>query len=35
MIKRVKAILKQYFDRIRNQKLKENILQAIPFWGGS
>jgi H+/Cl- antiporter ClcA len=24
--------LKQYFDRIKSEKLKENLLQAIPFW---
>ena len=23
---------KRLFDNIRNEKLKENILQAIPFW---
>ncbi len=26
---------KQYFDRIRNEHLKQNILQAIPFWVAS
>src|SRR3954468_1730818 len=24
--------LKKYFDRIRSEKLKQNLLQAIPFW---
>ena len=23
---------KKYFDRIRNERLKQNLLQAIPFW---
>ncbi|MBS1662599.1 MAG: chloride channel protein [Bacteroidetes bacterium] len=26
---------KKGFDRIRNEKLKDNLLQAIPFWIGS
>lgn len=26
---------KKTFDRIRNEKLKNNILQAVPFWVGS
>lgn len=24
--------LKTYFDKIRNERLKENLLQAVPFW---
>jgi len=28
----VRLQLKRSFDRIRNEKLKKNILQAIPFW---
>ena len=27
--------LKRYFDNIPNDKLKKNVLQAIPFWIGS
>src|ERR1700744_2662254 len=26
---------KRVFDRIRNEKLKNNLLQAIPFWVAS
>ncbi len=32
MIKQLRARLKNSFDGIRNEKLKRNILQAIPFW---
>jgi len=28
----IRKVLKQVFDGIRNEKLKLNILQAIPFW---
>lgn len=35
LIKRLKIKLKVSFDRIRNEKFKENLLQAIPFWLGS
>jgi H+/Cl- antiporter ClcA len=31
-ILQLKAKLKQTFDRFRNERLKQNILQAIPFW---
>lgn len=31
----VRKILKKAFDRIRNEKLKQNLLQAIPFWVAS
>ncbi len=31
-VQRFRKILKLTFDRIRNEKLKQNILQAIPFW---
>jgi len=27
--------IKQLFDGIRNEKIKENLLQAIPFWAAS
>lgn len=27
--------LKKYFDKIRNEKFKENLLQALPFWVAS
>ena len=28
----IRKILKRTFDRIRNEKLKQNLLQAIHFW---
>jgi H+/Cl- antiporter ClcA len=31
----IRKILKKAFDRIRNEKLKQNLLQAIPFWVAS
>ncbi|HEX5024951.1 MAG TPA: chloride channel protein [Agriterribacter sp.] len=31
----IRKVLKQVFDGIRNEKLKLNILQAIPFWVAS
>jgi H+/Cl- antiporter ClcA len=31
----IRKILKRAFDRIRNEKLKHNLLQAIPFWVAS
>lgn len=31
----IRKILKRAFDRIRNEKLKQNLLQAIPFWVAS
>lgn len=31
----IKKILKRSFDNIRNERLKENLLQAVPFWIGS
>ena len=34
-IKSIRKILKKAFDRIRNEKLKQNLLQAIPFWVAS
>lgn len=33
--KRIKKILKKAFDRINNEKAKQNILQALPFWVAS
>ncbi|MEP6948588.1 MAG: chloride channel protein, partial [Ginsengibacter sp.] len=30
--KTFRKILKRTFDRIRNEKLKQNLLQALPFW---
>ncbi len=33
--KTIRKILKRAFDRIRNEKLKQNLLQAIPFWVAS
>src|ERR1044072_2335441 len=32
---RVRIKLKHAFDAIRNERLKINLLQAIPFWIGS
>src|SRR5882757_8346401 len=34
-IDRVRTEAKKAFDRIRNEKLKNNLLQAIPFWVAS
>ncbi len=31
----VRNFSKKSFDRIKNEKLKQNILQAIPFWAAS
>src|SRR5258708_14574197 len=31
-IGKTRAEAKKAFDRIRNEKLKQNLLQAIPFW---
>lgn len=35
LIRYARTILKKSFDNIHNEKLKENILQAVPFWIGS
>src|SRR3954454_2209499 len=32
IVVRIRGVLKKAFDRIRNEKLKINLLQAIPFW---
>jgi H+/Cl- antiporter ClcA len=32
---RVRSYLKRSFDRISNERLKKNLLQAIPFWVAS
>lgn len=29
---RIRKFLKESFDRIRNERLKQNLLQALPFW---
>lgn len=34
-ITKVRATTKKIFDRIRNEKLKNNLLQAVPFWVAS
>ena len=34
-IKTVRRILKKALDRINNEKAKQNILQALPFWVAS
>ncbi|QEC40572.1 chloride channel protein [Pseudobacter ginsenosidimutans] len=31
----IRRRLKRMFDRIRNERMKQNVLQAIPFWIGS
>jgi H+/Cl- antiporter ClcA len=31
----IRKVLKNSFDNIRNEHLKQNLLQAIPFWIGS
>lgn len=31
----IRAKLKKHFDRIRNERIKRNLLQAIPFWVAS
>lgn len=33
--KTIRKILKKTFDRINNEKAKQNILQALPFWVAS
>ncbi|MGH2647161.1 MAG: chloride channel protein, partial [Ginsengibacter sp.] len=33
--KTLRKILKKAFDRINNEKAKQNLLQAIPFWVAS
>ncbi len=35
IIKIIRQGGKKYFDRIRNERLKQNLLQAIPFWVAS
>jgi H+/Cl- antiporter ClcA len=35
IIGRTRATGKKVFDRIRNEKMKQNLLQAIPFWVAS
>lgn len=35
MISSIRKILKRSFDRISNEKIKYNFLQAIPFWVAS
>lgn len=35
IIRYVRKILKTSFDNIRNERLKQNMLQAVPFWIGS
>lgn len=31
----IRKVLKKSFDNIHNERLKENLLQAVPFWIGS
>ena len=31
----IRTVLKRSFDNIKNERLKHNLLQAIPFWIGS
>ncbi|MGI8950519.1 MAG: chloride channel protein [Chitinophagaceae bacterium] len=35
ILRKLRSVLKKSFDRIRNEKLKHNLLQAIPFWVAS
>ena len=35
LLYKIKKEFKTYFDRIRNEKVKINLLQAIPFWMAS
>lgn len=35
LLRYIRKILKTSFDNIRNERLKQNLLQAIPFWIGS
>ncbi|WP_313030757.1 chloride channel protein [Soonwooa sp.] len=35
MLNTLRLMLKHSFDNIRNEQLKNNLLQAIPFWIGS
>jgi H+/Cl- antiporter ClcA len=35
IIIRIRLFLKRFFETIRNEKLKTNLLQAIPFWVAS
>ena len=35
MFDTIRLMLKRSFDNIRNEQLKHNLLQAIPFWIGS
>jgi len=35
ILRYIRKILKKSFDNIRNERLKENLLQAVPFWIGS
>lgn len=35
LLRYARTVLKKSFDNIRNERLKENLLQAVPFWIGS
>lgn len=35
LFNRIRVWLKSSFDRIRNERLKKNLLQALPFWVAS
>ncbi len=35
IIKKIKSFLKQKFENLNNEKLKKNILNALPFWVGA
>jgi H+/Cl- antiporter ClcA len=35
LYRRVRSAVKKIFDNIRNEKLKDNLLQAIPYWVAS
>ena len=35
LIKKIRRQSKSFFDNISNERLKNNLLQAIPFWVAS
>ena len=35
IVEKIRAQSKKYFDRIHNEKVRTNLLQAIPFWMAS
>lgn len=35
LLKKFRSVTKRIFDKIRNERLKNNVLQAVPFWVAS